>query len=105
MPASYETEEINTKYEKLDIEQGIEKHTQEDIELEEDIDLEDIPEATQVEEQEAVEISHNENNERIFNNMLQNEREKIKRYVRVFFILSVIFTGFVLGDVIFGMHK
>ena len=87
------------KYTDIDVEQGIEKDTQENIELE------DIPEATQVEEQEAVEISQNENNERIFNNMLQNEREKFKTCVKVFFILSLIFTIFVIGDVIFGMHK
>tara|TARA_B100001996_G_C18590041_1_gene565725 strand:+ start:188 stop:490 length:303 start_codon:yes stop_codon:yes gene_type:complete len=87
------------KYTDIDVEQGIEKDTQENIELE------DIPEATQVEEQEAVEISQNENNERIFNNMLQNEREKFKTCVKVFCILSLIFTIFVIGDVIFGMHK
>ena len=87
------------KYTDIDVEQGIEKDTQENIELE------DIPEATQVEEQEAIEISQNENNERIFNNMLQNEREKFKTCVKVFCILSLIFTIFVIGDVIFGMHK
>ena len=95
-----ELEEIKqVKYTDIDVEQGIEKDTQENIELE------DIPEATQVEEQEAVEISQNENNERIFNNMLQNEREKFKTCVKVFCILSLIFTIFVIGDVIFGMHK
>ena len=96
-----ELEEIKqVKYTDIDVEQGIEKDTQEGIELQED-----IPEATQVEEQEAVEISQNENNERIFNNMLQNEREKFKTCVKVFCILSLIFTIFVIGDVIFGMHK
>ena len=96
-----ELEEIKqVKYTDIDVEQGIEKDTQEGIELQED-----IPEATQVEEQEAVEISQNENNERIFNNMLQNEREKFKICVKVFCILSLIFTIFVIGDVIFGMHK
>ena len=96
-----ELEEIKqVKYTDIDVEQGIEKDTQEDIELQEN-----IPEATQVEEQEAVEISQNENNERIFNNMLQNEREKFKTCIKVFFILSLIFTTFVIGDVIFGMHK
>ena len=96
-----ELEEIKqVKYTDIDVEQGIEKDTQEGIELQED-----IPEATQVEEQEAVEISQNENNELIFNNMLQNEREKFKTCVKVFCILSLIFTIFVIGDVIFGMHK
>lgn len=96
-----ELEEIKqVKYTDIDVEQGIEKDTQEGIELQED-----IPEATQVEEQEAIEISQNENNERIFNNMLQNEREKFKTCVKVFCILSLIFTIFVIGDVIFGMHK
>ena len=96
-----ELEEIKqVKYTDIDVEQGIEKDTQEGIELQED-----IPEATQVEEQEAIEISQNENNERIFNNMLQNEREKFKTCVKVLCILSLIFTIFVIGDVIFGMHK
>ena len=96
-----ELEEIKqVKYTDIDVEQGIEKDTQEGIELQED-----IPEATQVEEQEAIEISQNENNERIFNNMLQNERKKFKTCVKVFFILSLIFTIFVIGDIIFGMHK
>ena len=74
-----ELEEIKqVKYTDIDVEQGIEKDTQEDIELQEN-----IPEATQVEEQEAVEISQNENNDRIFNNMLWNASNiKLKQKIK-----------------------
>ena len=115
MSASYETEEINTKYEKIDVEQGLENLIKKDIpqtiELEEELEEElenplqkDIPQAIEVEEQEAVEISQNEERDISFNNMVAKERASIQNCARMFFCFAFAFVGFILFD-IFVLRK
>ncbi len=110
MSASYETEEINTKYEKLDVEQGIENPIKKDIpqtieleeELEEELEnplQEDIPQAIEVEEQEAVEISLNEERDISFNRMVAKERASIHNCVQTFFCFAFVFVGFILFEI------
>ena len=108
MSASYETEEINTKYEHLDVEQGLENLIKKDIpqtiELEEVEELEnplqkDIPQAIEVEEQEAVEISQNEERDISFNNMVAKERASIQNCARMFFCFAFVFVGFILFEI------
>tara|TARA_B100001142_G_C14047162_1_gene544414 strand:+ start:277 stop:615 length:339 start_codon:yes stop_codon:yes gene_type:complete len=111
MSASYETEEINTKYEKIDVEQGLENLIKKDIpqtiELEEELEnplQKDIPQAIEVEEQEAVEISQNEERDISFNNMVAKERASIQNCARMFFCFAFAFVGFILFD-IFVLRK
>ena len=113
MPALCETEEINTKYEKLDVEQGLENLIKKDIpqtiEQEELEELknplqEDIPEAIELEEQEAVEISQNEERDISFNIMVAKERASIQNCARMFFCFAFAFVGFILFD-IFVLRK
>ena len=107
MSALCETEEINTKYEHLDVEQGLENLIKKDIpqtiEQEELEELKnplqkDIPEAIELEEQEAVEISQNEERDISFNNMVAKERSDMK-YARMFFCFAFAFVGFILFDI------
>lgn len=111
MPALCETEEINTKYEKIDVEQGLENLIKKDIpqtiELEEELEnplQKDIPQAIEVEEQEAVEISQNEERDISFNNMVAKERASIQNCARMFFCFAFAFVGFILFD-IFVLRK
>ena len=110
MPALCETEEINTKYEHLDVEQGLENVIKKDIpqtiELDEELKnplQKDIPQAIEVEEHEVVEISQNEERDMLFNNMVAKERSDMK-YARMFFCFAFVFIGFIFFD-IFVLRK
>ena len=101
MPALCETEEINTKYEHLDVEQGLENLIKKDIpqtiELDEELKnplQKDIPQAIEVEEHEVVEISQNEERDMLFNNMVAKERSDMK-YAQMFFCFAFVFVGFI----------